>query len=79
MIRRNPTLIAMSDLDVQDVRMHVARAKLAGSSPDTGPDTGAGGSASADIAPARTGPVVAAEDAKRKRDAMGRDERLGLA
>jgi hypothetical protein len=78
MIRRNPTLIAMSDLDVQDVRMHVTRAKLAGPTPDTGPDAG-GGSASADPAPARTGPVVAAEDAKRKRDAMGRDERLGLA
>lgn len=83
MIRRNPTLIAMSDLDVQDVREHVRSKKetaMAASilsslsqAPVAG-RPGAGTSVSGD--PSK--PVVHAEEAKRKREAMTKEERLGV-
>ncbi|OCH95122.1 hypothetical protein OBBRIDRAFT_788587 [Obba rivulosa] len=66
MIRRSPTLIAMNDSDVQQVRDAVKRKTET-------------------LLAARTmtvlqaqPPYVAAEDAKRRREALGRDERLGL-
>jgi hypothetical protein len=81
MIRRNPTLIAISDLDVQDIRQHVLRARDAAQGAAAGAaPADAGTSISADPAAGAQGrPVVAADDAKRKREAMTRDERLGLA
>lgn len=71
MIRRNPTLIAMSDLDVQDVREHVRRKKEAQQQKTSTTNPTMAGDAAGK-------PVVAPEDAKRKREAMTRDERLGL-
>jgi hypothetical protein len=82
MIRRNPTLIAMSDADVQDVRDHLQRKKEAQqkqqaqtSSSGSSSAPNVGSSISADAAGK---PLVAAEEAKRKREAMSKDQRLGL-
>jgi len=85
MIRRNPTLIPMSDADVQDVRDMIARKKVdvAGApapalalAPSSATGDGSGSSKAKDaLSPAVH---VAAEEAKRRRDAMSRDERLGL-
>lgn len=70
MIRRNPTLIQLGDADVADLKELMARRKKA----------------AAEKA-AREGlkkkedkkaPFVAPEDAKRKREAMTREDRLGL-
>lgn len=79
MIRRNPTLIAMSDLDVQDVRDHVRR-KKEGAQASAAPSQPPAGVASVgmSISTDPSKPVVAAEDAKRKREAMSKEERLGL-
>lgn len=70
MIRRNPTLIPLGDADVLDVKELITRRKLA----------------AADLAAREAGkkkdekkaPHVAPDDAKRKRDAMTRDDRLGV-
>lgn len=70
MIRRNPTLIQLGDADVSDVKELMARRKLA----------------AADQAAREAGkkkddkkaPVVAPDDAKRKREAMTREDRLGM-
>jgi hypothetical protein len=87
MIRRNPTLIAMSDLDVQDVRnmankeiqdiMDAANQEIIDSDkhpiafmPDYEPRS---------ISTDPSKPINAAEDARRKREAMTRNERLGLS
>ncbi|THH15136.1 hypothetical protein EW146_g5293 [Bondarzewia mesenterica] len=73
MIRRNPTLITMSDSDVQDVRSMLARKKTeAVSSATNGKGKGK------DVSQQSTTPFVAAEEAKRKREAMTREERLGI-
>ncbi|EIM81142.1 uncharacterized protein STEHIDRAFT_162133 [Stereum hirsutum FP-91666 SS1] len=69
MIRRNPTLIPMSDMDVQDIRNLIAH-KKAGKGKDTY-------AAPANTAQGGQG-YAAAEEAKRKREGMSRDERLGL-
>lgn len=82
MIRRNPTLIAMSDLDVQDVREHIRAKKettMAASilsSLSQAPVVRAGAGTSISTDPSK--PVVHAEDAKRKREALTREQRLGL-
>ena len=76
MIRRNPTLIAMTDSDVQDVRDMIAlkRAEAATAAAVT---NGKGKGKGKDVPQPQT-PFVAAEEAKRKREAMSRDERLGI-
>ncbi|GBE81026.1 hypothetical protein SCP_0307490 [Sparassis crispa] len=77
MIRRNPTLIAMSDVDVQQVRDAVAKHK--GESPVTPAQPSSSSAVPSGVLQPLSQPFVAAEDAKRKREAMTRDERLGLA
>lgn len=93
MIRRNPTLIPMSDMDVQDIRNLIAQKKAAeaaevadaasilmaakGKGKDTSAAPAAGSAAAAGAAQGGQG-YAAAEDAKRKREGMSRDERLGL-
>ena len=76
MIRRNPTLITMTDSDVQDVRDMIAlkRAEAATAAAVT---NGKGKGKGKDVPQPQT-PFVAAEEAKRKREAMSRDERLGI-
>lgn len=79
MIRRNPTLIGMCDTDVQQVRDAVAKRKMQAretAQPFVAAPTHMK-SAPATVPPLDQ-PFVAAEDAKRKREAMTRDERLGL-
>ena len=76
MIRRNPTLIAMSDADVQDVRNMLAKkqqqAENATSATSSTPAKGKQG-----IAPQPpTTAVHVTDEAKQRREA--RDERLGL-
>ncbi|KDQ57826.1 hypothetical protein JAAARDRAFT_69904 [Jaapia argillacea MUCL 33604] len=76
MIRRNPTLIAMTDMDVQEIRRLVEQKKK---------ETEAAATLAANMSNTKGKgkdtshlPYVAAEDSKRKRDGMSRDERLGL-
>lgn len=67
MIRRNPTLIPLEDADVSDIKEFMARRKLVfaeQASKDGKKDD-------------KKVPFVAAEDAKRKREAMIREERIG--
>lgn len=74
MIRRSPTMIPMTDMDVQQVRDHIMRKKIAkvtGKPPGTSPTQ-----VKAPGAPAQ--PYHHAEEAKKKREAMTREERLGL-
>ena len=79
MIRRDRTLIPMTDNDVQDIRdMVAARLKKAEAKQQD-----ASGSASASTAgmsnPGASVPGFAAqEEAKIKKEAMSRNERLGL-
>ncbi|KAI0063622.1 hypothetical protein BV25DRAFT_1824188 [Artomyces pyxidatus] len=73
MIRREPTLIAMSDADVQDVRSLIARRKNDAALKALN-GKGKGKSVAATLPPAH----VAAEEARRKREATSKDERLGL-
>lgn len=72
MIRRNPTLIGMSDSDVQDIRDLTRRRKEAAQPAASSRPLIPGML----VDPAK--PLVAPEDARRKREAMTRDERLGL-
>ena len=70
MIRRNPTLLPIQDSDVQALKDLVAARKER--------DEGANGDTpSQKDAPQL--PFVAAEDAKRKREALTTEERLGIA
>jgi ribosomal protein L12E/L44/L45/RPP1/RPP2 len=70
MIRRNPTLIAMSDLDVQDVRaVQAARQAAATAAPAPAPTS---------VNAHTPQPVVAAEEDRKRREAMTRNQRLGL-
>ncbi|OBZ67102.1 hypothetical protein A0H81_12775 [Grifola frondosa] len=83
MIRRNPTLIAMNDTDVQQVRDLIAkrRAETEDAKRATSPAAAATADeeeSTASATPAAPAALVAAEDAKRKREAMTREERLGL-
>jgi len=71
MIRRNPTLITMSESDVQDVRDLVARKKAEAAKAANGKGKGR------DVAQQQQ-THVAAEEAKRKREAMTKEERLGI-
>ena len=69
MIRRDPTLITMSDNDVQAVRNMVAQKKAAAAA-------AAGGKGKDAALPT---PYSAVDEQKKQREAMSRDERLGLA
>lgn len=79
MIRRDPTLIGMTDADVQQVRdmlaaNHVRKADTTrplGGLADKAPVIEEAGASAAQ-------PFVAAEHAKREREAMTREQRLGL-
>lgn len=66
MIRREPTVITLGDADVQDVKAIIARQKEAGDTLNR----------LAREQAAR--PFVAAEDAKRKREEMSTEDRLGM-
>jgi hypothetical protein len=69
MIRRNPTLIPLEDADVSDVKEFVARRRLAAAE-----QAARDGKKKEE----KKGPFVAAEDAKRKREALTKEERLGM-
>ncbi|EPQ57296.1 hypothetical protein GLOTRDRAFT_115285 [Gloeophyllum trabeum ATCC 11539] len=70
MIRRDPTCIIMTDADVQDVRDMMMKKRVVVAKMTT---------AKAGHRKSHSGqPYVAAEDARRQREAMSRDERLGL-
>ena len=79
MIRRDPTLIGMTDADVQQVRdmlaAHQARkadaARKVGEPADKLPVAEGASVSSAQ-------PFVAAEQARREREAMTKEQRLGL-
>ncbi|KAI0001309.1 hypothetical protein BJV74DRAFT_819740 [Russula compacta] len=72
MIRRNPTLIAMSDADVQDVRNMLAKKQAEGvKSPNS--NTNAKGKQAPQLAPAA---IHITDDTKGRREA--REERLGM-
>lgn len=73
MLRRDPTPITLRDTDVQDVRemmakLAKAKAEADGTTPIPTP-----------TAQNAAAPVVHPEDAKKKREAMTREERLGIA
>jgi len=76
MIRRNPTLIAMSDADVQDVRNMLAKKQQAAESAKS-PNLSANvkGKPGPQPQPPSTA-VHVTDEAKRRREA--RDERLGI-
>lgn len=67
MIRRNPTLIPLEDADIADVKEFLNRRKNAASEQGTKKKDNK-----------NNGPLVAAEEGKRKREAQTRDERLGI-
>ncbi|TFY58133.1 hypothetical protein EVG20_g8269 [Dentipellis fragilis] len=73
MIRRNPTLIPMTDADVQEIRDLVARRKA---------EATEGMVKEEDTTTAAQQPsaaaYVAAEEARKKRLAMTKNERLGI-
>ncbi|KAI0328615.1 hypothetical protein GY45DRAFT_1254567 [Cubamyces sp. BRFM 1775] len=72
MIRRPPTQIPMTDMDVQQVRDALARQRAAAAAqPAAAPVTPA-------QTPAQNVPYHHVDEARKKRDAMTRDERLGL-
>ncbi|KIJ49654.1 hypothetical protein M422DRAFT_28021, partial [Sphaerobolus stellatus SS14] len=64
MIRRNPTLIPLEDADISDVKEFMTRRKTAASEQKQKDD--------------KLVPLVATEEAKRKREAQTKDERLGI-
>ena len=66
MLRRDPTVIALSDADVQDVKEIVARQKEAIET------------ANRLAREQAQRPFVAPEDAKRKREEMTTEDRLGM-
>lgn len=71
MIRRDPTLIPMTDSDVQDIRDMIEEAKKAAAlqKADVKMDTA--------VVPPVPG-FAAQEEAQRQREAMSKNERLGL-
>ncbi|KAI0315954.1 hypothetical protein OF83DRAFT_1173332 [Amylostereum chailletii] len=80
MIRRNPTLIPMNDGDVQTIRNALAQKKAAvavaaAAAAHADPNVKGKVAAEPSAAPA---PFVAAEEAKRQREGMSKDERLDL-
>ncbi|KAH9935333.1 uncharacterized protein B0H18DRAFT_410704 [Fomitopsis serialis] len=77
MIRRDPTLIGMTDADVQQVRDMVA-AKRKDELAQKWAEISDKQYAAFEAGASASQPFVAAEDAKRKREAMTKDERLGL-
>jgi hypothetical protein len=91
MLRRDPSHIQLNDSDVQDVRDYLALKKSAANTNTASASASAGASASAAPAPVpmpmpvsgqnqqqQQQPVNAADDARRRREAMSRDQRLGL-
>ena len=71
MIRRPPTQIPMTDMDVQQVREALARQRAGAAAQPAAPVTPA-------QAPAQNVPYHHVDEARKKRDAMTREERLGL-
>jgi len=76
MIRRPPTRIAMADSDVQDIRDMVVQKRADAEAVAIRATQMSSGKGKARDTTYQ--PYVAAEDAKRKREAISRDERLGL-
>ncbi|KAI0374071.1 hypothetical protein BV20DRAFT_962031 [Pilatotrama ljubarskyi] len=74
MIRRPPTQIPMTDMDVQQVRDALARQKAEPAVKQGAPATPVLPKGH----PVGSQPYHHVEEAKKKRDAMTRDERLGL-
>ena len=77
MIRRNPTLIAMSDADVQDVRNMLAKKQQQQTENSTNATSNSPAKGKQGFAPQPpTTAVHVTDEAKQRREA--RDERLGL-
>ena len=74
MIRRNPTLIAMSDIDVQQVRDAIAKRKAEAEAARIYE----GDTSSIDLANSNFAPVVDTPQTKKMKDTIARHERLGL-
>ncbi|EIN11881.1 hypothetical protein PUNSTDRAFT_132028 [Punctularia strigosozonata HHB-11173 SS5] len=86
MLRRDPSHIQLNDSDVQDIRDYLAFKKSAANA-QAGQDPLTVAQGSASMAPPPVPgqaqqlaqmPVNAAEEAKRRREAMSKDQRLGL-
>lgn len=67
MLRRSPTQILLEKEDVSDVREFMSRKKLADEAPEPMKEDDE-----------NNPPFVAHADARRKREAMTRDDRLGV-
>ena len=79
MIRRDPTLIGMTDADVQQVRDMLAANQAR--KPDATRALGTLADKAATVEEARAStsqPFVAVEHAKKEREAMTKEQRLGL-
>ncbi|KAI8993046.1 hypothetical protein BD414DRAFT_294223 [Trametes punicea] len=77
MIRRPPTQIPMTDMDVQQVRDALDRQKAQAAAMQPGaPVTPAQGTTAPNLPPHM--PYHHVEEARKARDAMTREERLGL-
>lgn len=72
MLRRDPTAIALRETDVQEIRQLVSQQIKALREETNKEDSGT------DSAAAPLEPFVATEDAKKKREALSKEERLGL-
>lgn len=73
MIRRDPTQIPMTDNDVQDIRDMLAERKKAAEALQPKDESPAA------VAVPPVPGYAAQEEAKKKKDAMSRNERLGIA
>ncbi|KAG8923507.1 hypothetical protein FRC02_011098 [Tulasnella sp. 418] len=73
MLRRDPTPIVLRDNDVQEIRNLMNERKKAIEDAQN-----SGGGPSAVPVSSTAEPVVAPEEAKRKREAMTRNERIGI-
>ena len=79
MIRRDPTLIPMTDNDVQDIRdMVAARLKKAEAKQQDASVSTSASTAGMSNPGASVPGFAAQEEAKIKKEAMSRNERLGL-
>lgn len=75
MLRRDPTPITLRDTDVQELKAIMADRAKANQDASDATDNSI---QPAEDATTSGGPVVHNEDAKKKREAMTREQRLGL-
>lgn len=74
MIRRNPTLIAMSDIDVQQVRDAIAKRKAEADAAKRFE----GDTSSIDLANSSFAPVMDSPQTKKMKDTAAQHQRLGI-